>query len=124
LFAGLAARLAASLDAIGSLPRWRGDSGRDVTPGSHGEGRSLTRCGGGATVARRMTITQKEQLGHAGCPDQGRTDRCLIHYLNAFMTMLWFFLWILWIFLVVSIIVDIFRSPDLNGWARPAGRSS
>jgi hypothetical protein len=38
--------------------------------------------------------------------------------------MLWFFLWILWIFLVVSIIVDIFRSPDLNGWARPAGRSS
>jgi hypothetical protein len=32
--------------------------------------------------------------------------------------MLWFFLWLLWIFLVVSILVDIFRSPDLNGWAK------
>ncbi|NJC71478.1 SHOCT domain-containing protein [Planosporangium thailandense] len=38
--------------------------------------------------------------------------------LDAFLTMLWFFLWVLWIFLVGSIIVDIFRSPDLGGWAK------
>ena len=38
--------------------------------------------------------------------------------LDAFLTMLWFFLWLLWIFLVVSILMDIFRSPDLNGWAK------
>ena len=40
---------------------------------------------------------------------------------NAFWTMLWFFLWILWFFLLFRIILDIFRSKDLGGWARPAG---
>jgi hypothetical protein len=38
--------------------------------------------------------------------------------LNAFLTMLWFFLWILWIFLVCSVIFDTFRSRDLGGWAK------
>lgn len=38
--------------------------------------------------------------------------------LNVFLTMVWFFLWILWIFLVCSIIFDIFRSRDLGGWAK------
>jgi hypothetical protein len=32
--------------------------------------------------------------------------------------MLWFFLWILWIFLVVWIIFDIFASRDLSGWGK------
>jgi hypothetical protein len=35
--------------------------------------------------------------------------------LDAFWTMLWFFVWILWIFLVIRILFDIFRSRDLNG---------
>ncbi|MBV9382763.1 MAG: SHOCT domain-containing protein [Streptosporangiaceae bacterium] len=38
--------------------------------------------------------------------------------LDAFLTMLWFFLWILWIWLLVMIIFDIFRSDDLSGWAK------
>jgi hypothetical protein len=38
--------------------------------------------------------------------------------LDAFLTMLWFFLWVLWIFLVVWILFDIFRSRDMNGWAK------
>jgi Short C-terminal domain/Phospholipase_D-nuclease N-terminal len=38
--------------------------------------------------------------------------------LNVFLTMMWFSLWILWLYLVVSIVVDIFRSPDLGGWAK------
>jgi|SRR5919108_5618069 hypothetical protein len=38
--------------------------------------------------------------------------------LNAFLTMAFFFLWILWIFLLVKIIVDIFRSNDLGGWGK------
>ncbi len=43
-----------------------------------------------------------------------------MHYplLNAFLTMMWFFLWILWIFLVVRIIFDIFASHDLSGWGK------
>jgi type VI protein secretion system component VasK len=40
--------------------------------------------------------------------------------LNLFWTMLWFFLWILWIFLLIRIITDIFRSHDLNGWTKAA----
>jgi Phospholipase_D-nuclease N-terminal len=38
--------------------------------------------------------------------------------LNAFLTMTFFFLWLLWIYLVVWIIIDIFRSHDLSGWAK------
>ena len=38
--------------------------------------------------------------------------------LNAFWTMLWFFLWILWFFLLFRVILDIFRSKDLGGWGK------
>lgn len=38
--------------------------------------------------------------------------------LDAFLTMLWFFLWILWIFLLFWVIMDVFRSRDLSGWAK------
>jgi type VI protein secretion system component VasK len=38
--------------------------------------------------------------------------------LDAFLSMLWFFLWILWLFLLFWIIFDIFRSKDLSGWAK------
>jgi phospholipase D-like protein len=40
--------------------------------------------------------------------------------LNVFWTMLEFFFWIVWIYLVVRIISDIFRSRDLNGFAKAA----
>ncbi|MGX7678171.1 SHOCT domain-containing protein [Jatrophihabitans sp. DSM 45814] len=32
--------------------------------------------------------------------------------------MLWFFLWIMWLFLLIRIVTDIFRSSDLNGWGK------
>ena len=38
--------------------------------------------------------------------------------LSAFLTMMWFFLWILWLFLLFWIIFDVFRSRDLSGWAK------
>jgi ABC-type multidrug transport system fused ATPase/permease subunit len=38
--------------------------------------------------------------------------------LNLFWTMLWLFVWILWIFLLVRIILDVFRSDDLGGWSK------
>lgn len=38
--------------------------------------------------------------------------------LDAFWTMMWFFLWILWIFLLFRIVVDIFRSRDMGGWGK------
>ena len=38
--------------------------------------------------------------------------------LNVFLTMTWFFLWLLWISMVFWVLIDIFRSPDLNGWVK------
>lgn len=38
--------------------------------------------------------------------------------LDLFLTMLYFFLWVAWIFLLVRIVLDIFRSADLGGWAK------
>jgi hypothetical protein len=37
---------------------------------------------------------------------------------NAFLTMMFFFIWLLWLYLLVWIIIDIFRSHDLSGWAK------
>lgn len=38
--------------------------------------------------------------------------------LDLFLTMLYFFLWIAWIFLLVRIVLDVFRSADLGGWGK------
>jgi signal transduction histidine kinase len=40
--------------------------------------------------------------------------------LDIFLTMFWLFIWILWIFLVIRILMDIFRSDDLGGWGKAA----
>ena len=37
---------------------------------------------------------------------------------EVFLSMLWFFLFVLWIWLVITIFTDIFRSPDLSGWGK------
>ena len=38
--------------------------------------------------------------------------------LDAFLTMLYFFLFIIWIWLLIWVFIDIFRSHDLSGWAK------
>ena len=38
--------------------------------------------------------------------------------LDAFWTMFMFFIWLLWIFLVVYVLMDIFRSRDISGWGK------
>ena len=38
--------------------------------------------------------------------------------LDAFWTMFLFFCWVLWIFLVVWVLIDIFRSHDISGWGK------
>ncbi len=38
--------------------------------------------------------------------------------LGAFWTLLWFFLWVVWIVILVQVLIDIFRSHDLSGWAK------
>ena len=38
--------------------------------------------------------------------------------LNIFWTMLEFFLWVIWIWILIMVFIDIFRSHDLSGWAK------
>jgi hypothetical protein len=38
--------------------------------------------------------------------------------LAIFLTMMWFFLWILWLFLLVRVGLDVFRDGSLSGWAK------
>jgi hypothetical protein len=38
--------------------------------------------------------------------------------LNVFWTMFEFFLWIIWIWILITVFIDIFRSHDLSGWAK------
>ena len=43
-----------------------------------------------------------------------------MHYplLDAFLTMLYFFLFIIWIWLLIMVFMDVFRSHDMGGWAK------
>jgi ABC-type multidrug transport system fused ATPase/permease subunit len=38
--------------------------------------------------------------------------------LDWFLTMLYFFLFIIWIWLLITVFIDIFRSRDMGGWAK------
>jgi ABC-type multidrug transport system fused ATPase/permease subunit len=38
--------------------------------------------------------------------------------LDFFLTMLYFFLFVIWIWLLITVFIDIFRSHDLNGWIK------
>ncbi|MCF1594273.1 SHOCT domain-containing protein [Streptomyces muensis] len=38
--------------------------------------------------------------------------------LDVFWTMLWFFLWIMWLMLLFRVVADIFRDDALGGWGK------
>jgi Short C-terminal domain/Phospholipase_D-nuclease N-terminal len=38
--------------------------------------------------------------------------------LNLFWSMCIFFLWVIWIWVLIMVFIDIFRSHDLSGWAK------
>ena len=37
---------------------------------------------------------------------------------DVFLSMLWFFLFFIWIWLLITVFADIFRSQDLSGWGK------
>ncbi len=37
---------------------------------------------------------------------------------EVFWSMMWFFLWFIWIWLLIMVFADIFRSHDMGGWAK------
>jgi Short C-terminal domain/Phospholipase_D-nuclease N-terminal len=40
--------------------------------------------------------------------------------LDIFWTILLFFLWVMWFWILISVFIDIFRSHDLSGWGKAA----
>ena len=38
--------------------------------------------------------------------------------LNIFWTIFVVFLWVIWFWILITVFIDIFRSPDLSGWAK------
>lgn len=40
--------------------------------------------------------------------------------LNVLFTTMWVFLWIMWLFLLVRVFMDLFRNDRLSGWAKAA----
>lgn len=38
--------------------------------------------------------------------------------LDVFWSMLWFFLWVAWLWILIMVFGDILRSEDLSGWGR------
>ena len=40
--------------------------------------------------------------------------------LGAFWTIFMIFLWVIWFWILITVFIDLFRSHDLNGWAKAA----
>jgi len=40
--------------------------------------------------------------------------------LNAFWTIFIIFLWVIWFWILITVLIDLFRSHDLSGWAKAA----
>ena len=38
--------------------------------------------------------------------------------LGAFLTMMFFFVWVIWLFLLFRVVMDVFRSDDLSGFSK------
>jgi hypothetical protein len=41
-------------------------------------------------------------------------------FLNIFWTILIFFAWVVWIWIAITVLLDVFRRRDLSGWAKAA----
>ena len=41
-------------------------------------------------------------------------------FLDVFWSMIIFFFWVIWIWIVVTVLVDVFRRDDIGGWAKAA----
>jgi hypothetical protein len=41
-------------------------------------------------------------------------------FLNIFWTILIFFAWVIWIWIAITVLIDLFRRRDLSGWGKAA----
>ncbi len=61
-------------------------------------------------------------------PNRGRTRKpnfsvlaaSSYPFLNIFWTILIFFAWVIWIWIAITVLIDVFRRRDISGWAKAA----
>jgi hypothetical protein len=41
-------------------------------------------------------------------------------FLDVFWTMLIFFFWVIWIWILITVLIDLFRRHDISGWGKAA----
>ena len=41
-------------------------------------------------------------------------------FIDVFWSMIIFFFWVIWIWIVITVLIDIFRRHDIGGWAKAA----
>lgn len=41
-------------------------------------------------------------------------------FLDIFWTMLIFFMWVIWLWILITVLTDLFRRHDISGWAKAA----
>ena len=41
-------------------------------------------------------------------------------FMDVFWSMIIFFFWVIWIWIVITVLIDIFRRQDVGGWAKAA----
>lgn len=41
-------------------------------------------------------------------------------FLDIFWTMLIFFMWVIWLWILITVLMDVFRRHDIGGWAKAA----
>ena len=41
-------------------------------------------------------------------------------FMDVFWSMIIFFFWVIWIWIVITVLIDIFRRNDIGGWAKAA----
>ena len=41
-------------------------------------------------------------------------------FLDVFWTMLVFFFWVIWIWILITVLIDLFRRHDISGWGKTA----
>ena len=41
-------------------------------------------------------------------------------FMDVFWSMIIFFFWVIWIWIVITVLIDVFRRDDIGGWAKAA----
>src|SRR5262245_52587885 len=79
----------------------------------------------GGSCARRLGLLRSpsNRRRRPSAHDQRRSVAAMVlaeewHVGQVFLSMLWFFLFFIWIWLLITVFADIFRSPDLSGWGK------